>query len=35
MLMKQKLLPIIALLLMAATGAMAQTYTVTLKDGTL
>jgi len=33
--MKQKLFSILALLLMAATGAMAQTYTVTLKDGTL
>ena len=32
--MKQKFLPIIALLLMAATGAWAQTYTVTLKEGT-
>lgn len=32
--MKQKFLPIIALLLMAATGAWAQGYTVTLKDGT-
>ncbi len=32
--MKQKFLPIIALLLMAATGAVAQTYTVTLKEGT-
>ncbi len=33
--MKQKLFSILALLLMAATGAVAQTtYTVTLKDGT-
>ena len=32
--MKQKFLPIIALLLMAATGAVAQSYTVTLKSGT-
>ena len=32
--MKQKLFSMLALLLMAATGAMAQTYTVTLKDGT-
>ena len=32
--MKQKLFSILALLLMAATGAWAQTYTVTLKEGT-
>ena len=32
--MKQKLFSILALLLMAATGAWAQGYTVTLKDGT-
>ena len=32
--MKQKLFSIFALLLMAATGAWAQTYTVTLKEGT-
>jgi len=32
--MKQKVLSILALLLMAATGAWAQGYTVTLKDGT-
>ncbi len=32
--MKQKLFSMLALLLMAATGAWAQGYTVTLKDGT-
>ncbi|MBP3756761.1 MAG: hypothetical protein J6I61_05700 [Prevotella sp.] len=32
--MKQKLFSIFALLLMAATGAWAQSYTVTLKEGT-
>ncbi len=32
--MKQKLFSMFALLLMAATGAMAQGYTVTLKGGT-
>ena len=32
--MKQKVFSILALLLMAASGAMAQTYSVTLKSGT-
>jgi len=32
--MKKKVFSMIALLLMAATGAMAQTYSVTLKEGT-
>ena len=32
--MKTKVLSILALLLMAATGAMAQNYTVTVKEGT-
>ena len=33
--MRQKLFPIFALLLMAATGAVAQTYNVTVKSGTV
>ncbi len=32
--MKTRIISIVALLLMAATGAMAQTYNVTVKDGT-
>ena len=33
--MRQKLFPIFALLLMAATGAVAPTYNVTVKSGTV